>query len=54
MRAEDLNLIAQLIESMDLATMELEQALEKKDAERFKEVKSEILKFQRQISGLIR
>ena len=54
MKAEDLTLVAQLIESMDLASRELEKALEKKDTERFKKVKSEILKFQKQISELIK
>ena len=54
MKAEDLNLVAQLIESMDLASKELEKALEKKDAERFKKVKIELLKFQKEISELLK
>ena len=53
MRAEDLSLIAQLVESMNLATQELEKALEEKNAARFKKAKLEILKFQKQIDKIL-
>ena len=54
MKAEDLNSVAQLIESMDIAAIKLETALEKKDPEEFRKIKMEILKFQKQISELLR
>lgn len=53
MKAEDLSLLAQLIESMNLTAKELEKAFEKKDLEKFKKAKEEILKFQKQISEIL-
>jgi hypothetical protein len=53
MKTEDMSLLLQLVSSMDLASQELEKAVEKKDAEKFKKVKEEILNFQRQITKLI-
>jgi len=53
MKAEDLNLLIQMVESMELATKGLEKALEKGDVENFKKYKSEILRFQKQISKLL-
>jgi len=53
MKAENLNLLAQLIESMNLAVKEFEKAFEKKDLEKFKKAKEEILKFQKQISEIL-
>ena len=49
MNSEDLNLIAQTIESMISISGELEQALEKGKSEKITETKKEILKFQKQI-----
>ena len=53
MKAEDLTLIAQLVNSMELAYLKLEKAFEKKNVERIREAKEEVLKFQKQINGLI-
>ena len=54
MKTENITLIAQLVESMSLAKEELEKALDKKDAERLKEAKSELLKFQKEISEMLK
>ena len=54
MKVEDLGLLAQLIESMDLSVKELEKVLARKDAEKIKIAKNEILKFQREIFKILR
>ena len=54
MKPGDLNLMSQLIESMNLAVEEMEKAVEKKDVKGFEKAKSEILRFQRQISELLK
>lgn len=53
MKAEDLNLLAQSVESMDLAVKELEKSIGKKDFERTKRIKAELLNFQEQVAQLI-
>ena len=50
MDTNDFNLIGQLVESMVLVSDELDKALGKKDVERTKRAKDEILKFQQQIA----
>lgn len=52
-KQEDLNSISQLVESIELASKELEKALDKKDKERFDKAKKEILRFKLQINEVI-
>ena len=54
MKVADLNLLAQLTESMARVADELEKAIGKRDAERVKRAKEEILNFQRQVDKIIR
>jgi len=49
-----LQLLAQLIDSMDMAADELGKAYEKKDSERFYNAKRTILGFQKEIAGQIK
>lgn len=53
MRDEDFGLIAQLIDSMALASRELEKALEKSNVDKINKLKNEILKFQRNINEVL-
>lgn len=53
MLSENINLIAQLLESMAQATAELEKAVKNNDVEKYNKYKFEILKFQNQISGML-
>lgn len=53
MKQEDLNSVIQIIESMELLVKELEKALEKRDAEKIKKAKDEILNLQRQAAEII-
>ena len=54
MDAEDLNLIGQLVESMSIASEQLEKAVNKRDIEKVKRAKDEIIKFQMQIKEILR
>lgn len=54
MKSEDLNLLAQLIYSMELAAKELEKAVDKGNIERIRKAKNEILDFQEQIAKITR
>jgi len=49
-----LQLLAQLIDSMDLAVDKLGKAFEKKDSEKFYNAKKTVLEFQQEISRQIR
>ena len=49
MLVENINLVAQLLDSMELASKELEDALKKNDVEKFQKVKAELLRFQKQM-----
>lgn len=49
-----LQLLAQLIDSMDMAADELGKAYEKKDSERFYNAKKTILEFQKEFSRQIK
>jgi len=49
MKIKNFNSITQMINSMELLVMELENALSNNEAEKIKKVKSEILNLQRQI-----
>ena len=53
MNFDELNLTAQLIESMRIATAKLERAMEKNNLDEIKTTKAEILKFQSQISKIL-
>lgn len=53
MKEDDLNLIAQLIESSNIAAGELKKAVEKKNADMIRKSKEEILKFQKEILKII-
>ncbi len=53
MKTEDINLLAQLVTSIELASKELEKAIEKKDVRKIKKTKQEILNFQGQITQII-
>jgi len=53
MQVEDLNLIVQVIESLDLVSKELEKALTKGNVEQVKKAKEEILNLQKQMSKII-
>ncbi|MBU1135965.1 MAG: hypothetical protein ABIG37_00640 [Nanoarchaeota archaeon] len=50
LETEELNLLAQLIESMDIACNKLDEAVQKSDIKEINKIKSEIIKFQKQIS----
>jgi len=50
---EDLNYIAQLIDSISLATKELDSALKKYDTDKVNLSKREIARFQQQIDKLL-
>jgi len=54
MNLEQLQLLAQLIDSTDLAINKLEKAYEKKDSEGFYNSKKIILEFQKEISNMIK
>lgn len=51
---EQLQLLAQLIDSIDLALDKLKEAYEKKDSENFYNAKKTVLEFQKEISKQIR
>jgi hypothetical protein len=53
MRSEDLNLLAQLTESLENSVEKLEKYKRRKKIKEFKEVKKEILKFQKQIQEIL-
>lgn len=50
---EDISLLSQLIDSVKLASEELEKSFEKKDIEEFNRARKEILKFQMQINEVL-
>ncbi|MEK6820600.1 MAG: hypothetical protein AABX71_02710 [Nanoarchaeota archaeon] len=54
MKPEDLHLLSQLVDSSELVVREFESAIEKKDDERMKRAREEILHFQEQIGDIIR
>lgn len=49
-----LQLLAQLIDNVDLAADKLEKSYEKKDSEKFYNAKRNILEFQKEISNQIK
>lgn len=53
MKSEDLSLLVQAIESMELASKELEKAMEEKNIERVRKAKQEILNFQWEIKKIV-
>ncbi len=54
MESNELNILAQLIESMILAANELEKSINKKDTEKTTMIKKEILNFRQEIDKLLR
>lgn len=53
MDLQELEIIAQLIDSMEIALNNLEKFYSEKDAEKFNKSKEEILKFQSKINEII-
>ena len=53
MITDDLNLLAQLAESMELAVQELEKGMETREINKIKTAKREILNFQKQIGEIL-
>ena len=53
MKAEDLNMLAQLVESMGSVAERLESELEKRNIEKVQIAKGEPMNFQRQIDKII-
>lgn len=51
---QKVQLLLQLIDSMDLVTKKLEDSYNKKNSERFNDYKNEILKFQKKIDEILR
>lgn len=54
MDSGDINLLAQLIESMEEATKRLQQYYRNREVKKFKKVKKEVLNFQRQIDSILK
>lgn len=53
MISEDINLLAQLIESLEGSVKKLDKFKKKKDIKKFREVKKEILSFQKKIGEIL-
>ena len=51
--AENFNMLIQLLASIEDGVKEIEKAMSREDNERMKEVKAEILNFQKKISEII-
>lgn len=54
MNLENINLLAQIIESMEASSRILETAFVRRDVDKFKKSKEEILKLQKQISEVMK
>ena len=54
MDSGDINLLAQLIESMEEATKRLQQHYRNREVKKFKKVKKEVLNFQKQIDNILK
>ena len=50
---QELEIIAQLVDSMEIALDSLEKSYSEKDAEKFNKLKEEILKFQSKINEIL-
>ena len=53
MKIEEISLLAQLVDSTDLAARKLETFFQKRDVKNFNKAKEEILAFQKQISKIL-
>lgn len=54
MKFEELNLLAQLVESMKLSAVKLEEALNENNADKINNIKAEMLKFQKQVEEILK
>lgn len=54
MKREDISFLKQLIKSLEDAESKLKKAYEKKDSEEFNELKSFMLRIQKQIGEILR
>jgi hypothetical protein len=54
MKKGDISFLSQLIKSLEDAESKLKKAYEKKDSDDFNEVKSFMLRVQRQIAGILK
>ena len=54
MKFEELNLLAQLVDSMKLSAQKLEDAFNENNAEKINQIKAEMLKFQKHILEILK